>query len=51
MHILVIIMTALLMPAGLIGAVAPVLPGPLLVLTGKAGITVVMIAVFVLQLF
>ena len=34
MHTLVTIVTALLMLAGLIGAVAPVIPGPLLVLAG-----------------
>jgi uncharacterized protein YqgC (DUF456 family) len=34
MHVSVIIVTALLMLAGLIGAVAPVIPGPLLVLAG-----------------
>jgi len=34
MHTLVIILTVLLMLAGLIGAVAPVLPGPALVLAG-----------------
>lgn len=34
MHVFVIIVTALLMLAGLIGAVAPVIPGPLLVLAG-----------------
>jgi uncharacterized protein YqgC (DUF456 family) len=34
MHTIVIIVTALLMLAGLIGAVAPVIPGPLLVLAG-----------------
>ena len=34
MHTLVIIMTVLLMLAGLAGAVVPVIPGPLLVLAG-----------------
>lgn len=34
MHALVIVVTALLMLGGLIGAVAPVIPGPLLVLAG-----------------
>jgi len=34
MHVLVIIVTVLLMLGGLIGAVAPVLPGPALVLAG-----------------
>ncbi len=35
MHVFVIIVTALLMLAGLIGAVAPVIPGPFLVLAGR----------------
>lgn len=34
MHAIVIIVTALLMLAGMVGAVAPVIPGPLLVLAG-----------------
>ncbi len=36
MHIFVVILTVLLMLTGLVGAVAPVIPGPFLVLAGAA---------------